>query len=69
MAPAVELIVLVEVDEVDQKLRAHVAGQAGRVPGPRRSSPAGRHTDVAAEHTLPALKIYIQFRRKDFRFN
>ena len=58
MVPAAEqLLVLVEVDQVDEELLADLAGEAGRVPGPVGTGPAGRHTNVAPVHIFAALEL------------
>lgn len=56
VAAAVELPVLVEVDEVDQQLLADGAREAGGVPHPRGASSRCSHTDVPAQDSVPALR-------------
>ena len=51
-----QLLVLVEVDEVDEELLAHGAGEAGGVPDPGGASSAGAHADVSSQDAVSALR-------------
>lgn len=53
---AVDLPILVEVDEVHQQLLAHAADEAGGVPAHAVTRPRGEHRDVAAVYLASALE-------------
>lgn len=53
---AVDLPILVEVDEVHQQLLAHAADEAGGVPAHAVTRPRGEHGDVAAVYLASALE-------------
>ena len=56
VSTAVELAVLVEVDQVDEQLLADGAGKAGGVPDPLGSRARGCHADVSAKDRVSALQ-------------
>lgn len=62
---AVNLPVLVEVDEVHQELVAHAAHEAGGMPAHAVTSPGCKYSDVAAIYLPAALKKSGE-RRKSF---
>lgn len=53
---AVDLSILVEVDEVHQELITHAAHEAGRVPAHAVARPGSKHSDVAAIYLPSTLK-------------
>lgn len=53
--PAVDLAVVVEVDEVHQQLPAGGAGEAGRVPAGPGTGPGGGHRHLPSVDHLAAL--------------
>ena len=56
VSTAVELAVLVEVDQVDEQLLADGAGKAGGVPDPLGARARSCHADVSAEDRVSALQ-------------
>ena len=56
VSSAVELSVPEEVDEVDEQLLAHAAGEAARVPTGSGASTGREHAHVTLAHSLIALE-------------
>ena len=53
---AEEFAVLVEVDEVDEQLLAHGAGEACGMPDTGRARSRGSDADVSTQDSIPALQ-------------
>ena len=56
VSTAVELAVLVEVDQVDEQLLADGAGEAGGVPHSSWARSRGSDADVSTQDSIPALQ-------------